>query len=132
MEAHPAELEQSGRPILIVDDDLAIRESLQGLLELEGYRVEVASDGEEALRQLRLGLDPALILLDVCMPVKDGFQFRAEQLANERWADIPTIVWSALYDPQQDSVRHLGAAVLRKGVDFDTLLNCIETHRRRT
>ncbi len=131
MEADAAEPVKADRPILVVDDDLVIRESMQGLLELEGYRVAVASDGEDALRQLRLGLDPALILLDISMPVKDGFQFRAEQLADARWAAIPTIVWSARYDPQQDIMTRLGTTVLRKGVDFEILLDCIEAQRRR-
>ncbi len=131
MDAQAADLAASERPILVVDDDLVIRESMQGLLELEGYHVALASDGEDALRQLRLGLDPSLILLDISMPVKDGFQFRAEQLADARWATIPTIIWSACYDAQAENVRRLGATLLRKGVDFETLLDCIEAHRRR-
>ncbi len=131
MEAHTRHLERVDHPILIVDDDPVIRESMQGLLELEGYPVAVASDGEEALQQLRLGLDPSLILLDISMPVKDGFQFRAEQLADARWAAIPTIIWSARYDPQQEIMRGLGATVLHKGVDFEILLECIETHRQK-
>ncbi len=131
MEADAADPVEADRPILVVDDDLVIRESMQGLLELEGYHVAVASDGEDALRQLRLGLDPALILLDISMPVKDGFQFRAEQLADARWAAIPTIVWSARYDPQQETMTRLGTTVLRKGVDFEILLDCIEAQRRR-
>jgi CheY-like chemotaxis protein len=126
MDLRAPELKGSHRPILVVDDDPVIRESMQGLLEWEGYPVALASDGEDALRQLRLGLDPCLILLDVSMPGKDGFQFRAEQLADTRFASIPTIVWSARDDPQQDLVRRLGTTVLRKGVDFETVLSCIE------
>lgn len=126
MDRRAAELKASHRPILVVDDDPLIRETMQGLFELEGYPVAVASDGEDALRQLRIGIDPCLILLDLCMPGTDGFQFRAEQLADVRFASIPTIVWSALDDPQQDLVHQLGTMVLRKGVDFETLLSCIE------
>jgi two-component system, chemotaxis family, chemotaxis protein CheY len=131
MDPHAPELSASHRPILIVDDDLVFRESIQGLLELEGYPVALASDGEDALRQLRLGLDPCLILFDVSMPGKDGFQFRTEQLADSRFASIPTIVWSAQYDPQQDLVRRLGTTALRKGGDCETLLSCIEAQRRK-
>ena len=131
MDLGAAELKGSHRPIVVVDDDPVIRESIQGLLELEGYPVAVAGDGEDALRQLRLGVDPCLILLDVSMPGKDGFQFRAQQLAETRFASIPTVVWTARDDPQQDLVRRLGTTVLRKGVDFATVLSCIEAQRRK-
>jgi two-component system, chemotaxis family, chemotaxis protein CheY len=124
-------LKASPRPILVVDDDPVIREAMHELLELEGYPVALASDGEDALRRLRLGLDPCLIVLDVSMPGKDGFQFRAEQLADTRFASIPTVVWSAQPGPQLDLVRRFGTTVLRKGVDFETLLGCIEAQRRK-
>lgn len=131
MDPHAAALSVSHRPILVVDDDPVIRESMQGLLELEGYPVAVASDGEDALRQLRLGLDPCLILLDLSMPGKDGFQFRAEQLADPRFASIPTIVWSGRYDLQEEMVRRLGTTALRKGGDCEAVLSCIEAQRRK-
>lgn len=131
MDPQTPELSALHRPILVVDSDPVFRESIQGLLELEGYPVALALDGEDALRQLRLGLEPCLILLDVSMPGKDGFQFRAEQLADPRFASIPTIVWSARYDPQEDLVRRLGTTALRKGVDCETLLSCIEAQRRK-
>jgi hypothetical protein len=62
---------------------------------------------------------------------QDGFQFRAEQSADTRFASIPTIVWSAPYDPQQEMVRRLGTTMLRKGVDCETVLSCIEAQRRK-
>jgi CheY-like chemotaxis protein len=131
MDPHAVERHASHRPILVVDDDPVIRESMEWLLELEGYPVALAADGEDALRQLRLGLDPCLILLDLSMPGKDGFQFRAEQVADPGLASIPTIVWSARYDPPQDLGRGLGTTVLRKGVDVEILLTCIEAHRQK-
>jgi two-component system, chemotaxis family, chemotaxis protein CheY len=131
MDPRVPELNASPRPILVVDDDPVIRESMQELLELEGYPVALASDGEDALRRLRLGLDPCLIVLDVSMPGKDGFEFRAEQLADTRFASIPTVVWSARSDPQLDLVRRFGTTVLPKGVDLETLLSCIEAQRRK-
>ncbi len=121
---------QSHRPILVVDDDAQIREIMRELLELEGYPVEVAQDGDEALQRLHSGLCPCLILLDLNMPVKDGFQFRREQLADGRLAAIPTIAWSG-GDDQQYSARLNGTPFLRKGVDVGTLLTCIEAHRQK-
>lgn len=58
--------------IFLVEDDADIRESLAGLLELEGYTVSCAADGDEALEMLKAGLRPCLILLDVMMPSMKG------------------------------------------------------------
>ncbi len=117
-------------PILVVDDEATIRDAIQSLLEMEGYAVTVAHDGEDALQQLRAGLDPALILLDVDMPVKDGFQFRREQLAIPELAAIPTIIWSAQSAVQETAHSLDGVLMLHKGTDVDTLLACIEARRR--
>lgn len=88
---------QSGtsRSILLVEDDEIVRRAIQMVLEWEGYQVECASNGQEALDALRGGSRPALILLDVMMPVLDGEQFRQEQLRDPRIASIPVIVVSA-------------------------------------
>ena len=60
--------------ILVVDDERAVRESLQRALELEGYGVELAADGEEALRRLALEPAPDAIVLDILMPGVDGLE----------------------------------------------------------
>jgi len=83
------------RPVLLIDDNADVRQSMQTLLELEGYTVVAAEEGDEALTKLRAGLDPCVILLDMLMPGKDGLQFRAEQLADAQFATIPTIAYSA-------------------------------------
>ncbi|RKG92865.1 response regulator [Corallococcus terminator] len=109
--------------ILVVEDDFYIRESLRELLEDEGHTVVCAEHGAQALALLEtLRPSPDLILLDLMMPVKDGFQFRAEQRADTRFAHIPVVVMSA--DPQLDSRREVLAArsYLRKPVDIDQLL----------
>lgn len=81
--------------ILVVDDDLPTREALALFLGAEGYRVTTADDGCDALEQLRHGSHPDLILLDLMMPVMDGWHFRNEQLADPWLSDIPVIVCSA-------------------------------------
>jgi CheY-like chemotaxis protein len=81
--------------ILIVEDDLATREALALFLATEGYHVSTAPDGLAALQQLRNGEHPSLIVLDLMMPVMDGWQFRSEQQADPALADIPVIVCSA-------------------------------------
>src|SRR2546428_350964 len=64
--------------VLVVDDDLAVRESMRSVLEGEGYAVTAAENGLEALQHLRNGLRPEVILLDLLMPVMDGWQFLRE------------------------------------------------------
>ena len=65
--------------ILIVDDDPDIRDSLKEVLEDEGYEVNGVANGREALDYLRKSPRPCVILLDLMMPVMDGWQFRKEQ-----------------------------------------------------
>src|SRR5687768_603573 len=82
--------------ILIVEDDRATREGLVQLLELEGYDAVAVRDGAEALRLLEdEGLIPCIILLDLMMPVVDGWEFRKRQLRNEAIASIPVVVLTA-------------------------------------
>jgi two-component system response regulator MprA len=73
----------SARRVLVVDDEQVIREALGDLLEFEGYAVERAGDGEEALRKLD-GHCPDAILLDLMMPGMNGWDF----LDNRRNADL--------------------------------------------
>lgn len=111
------------RRILLVEDDADIRESIAELLEGEGHTVVAAENGAEALAQLeKMPALPDLILLDLMMPVKDGFQFRAEQRADARFAEVPVVVMSA--DPNLDARRELLAArsYIRKPIDIRALL----------
>lgn len=81
--------------ILIVEDDPAVRAALSELLRERGYEVACATDGKDALAQLGTRPAPSLILLDLAMPVMDGWSFRAEQRRDPKLAAIPTIVLSA-------------------------------------
>ncbi len=80
--------------VLIVEDDPECRESMAAVLESGGYAVTIAENGQVALDRLRGGLDPCAILLDLMMPVKDGWRFRAEQLRDAALAALPVIVMS--------------------------------------
>ena len=87
----------AGGMVMVVDDDASIREMVVEVLAMEGFAVVGARNGEEALRRLRQGeLRPSLILLDLMMPVMDGWQFRAEQLQDPALARIPVVVTSAV------------------------------------
>ena len=97
------------RRILVVEDDLYIRESVRELLESEGHTVFSAENGAHALAELEaMRQPPDLILLDLMMPVKDGFQFRTEQRADARFAHIPVVVMSPSKDDEAASLA-LGA-----------------------
>jgi CheY-like chemotaxis protein len=81
--------------VMIVDDDPALTDGLTELLEDEGYVVVAARDGVDALEQLRAGLRPSVILLDLMMPRMDGWDFRQAQLRDADLRDIPIVVISA-------------------------------------
>ncbi len=115
--------------ILIVEDDQYIRDSLVELLEDEKYRVTTASNGQEGLDRLTQGLRPDLILLDLMMPVKDGFQFRIEQRDMPDAAQIPTVIFSADTAVNQQHDEFKGATLLKKPVDLDALLAVVEKVR---
>jgi CheY-like chemotaxis protein len=89
------------RPVLLIEDHADLREAMAELLEASDYTVVTAVDGDEALRRLRGGIAPCLIVLDLDMPRKDGREFRSEQTHDAKLAAIPTIICSASGDLKQ-------------------------------
>ena len=83
------------RSVLVVDDDAALREALADALTDEGYAVSACVNGLEALVALRAGLRPDVIVLDLMMPVMDGWRFREEQARDPDLASIPVVVITA-------------------------------------
>ena len=84
------------RTVMVVEDDAAIREVVVEILAYEGFEPVEARNGLEALARLRRdGVAPALILLDLMMPVMNGWQFRIEQLRDPSLARIPVVLMSA-------------------------------------
>jgi len=110
--------------ILIVEDDRAIREPLSVLLRGEGYRVSLAENGQEALRKLRTEPSPDIIVLDLRMPVMDGWEFRAIQQQDPVLGSIPVVAISA--DGSAQAVTMSADAYLRKPLDPSDLLQTIE------
>lgn len=114
------------RSVMVVDDDLDIREALLDLLAENDFAAVGASDGREALAHLNSGAElPCVILLDIMMPVMDGWQFRAAQRTDARLADIPVIVISAHASAQAAAKGMEAAASLRKPVRADELLTAV-------
>ena len=113
-------------PILVVDDEPDVRDGLTLLLRTRGYAVTSAGDGQEALDELRGPARPWLILLDLMMPVMDGFEFRVRQLQDPELAGLPVVVFSAGGDLDR-KVASLGAVTwLTKPVEATVLLEVID------
>lgn len=116
--------------VLVVDDDFDIRDTLRELLELEGLRTIGAANGREALRQLRDGVRPGLILLDLMMPEMSGWEFRGEQLRDPALADIPVVILSATPDVARTAEELDAAGYVRKPFDLNELLDLVEAQVR--
>ncbi|MEO5568426.1 MAG: response regulator, partial [Gemmatimonadaceae bacterium] len=103
-------------PVLVVEDDVATRQSLRRGLEREGWRVVEAVNGREGLARLAVEA-PSLVLLDLMMPVMDGVEFVTEMRRNEAWRDIPVIVITAKDVSPEERSRLNGhvSEVLNKG-----------------
>lgn len=109
-------LERDDAEILIVDDDATIRRALSRSLKREGWQVKQAANGAEALVAIADEV-PALILLDLTMPVMDGLEFLELLRANEQWGDIPVVVLTSKELTNEDRERLNGDVerVLAKG-----------------
>ncbi|MET1114659.1 MAG: response regulator [Comamonas sp.] len=108
--------------VLVVEDEHGNAEILQQLLEAEGYRVAVASNGQQALQILKEGEKPALILSDFMMPVMDGGEFGQALKQDEVLSQIPFVFMSAT---SVDMVRRSFTgydSFLVKPIEFDSLL----------
>ena len=114
--------------VLLVDDDFDIRAVLLEVLEQEGYRVSVATNGQDALAFLETNPAPDLILLDLMMPVMNGYEFREHQVANTNWSKIPVIVMSAdggkSNSDRQERLK--GAVFVKKPPDLDEFLQTVQ------
>lgn len=105
--------------ILLVDDDPDIRDALSALLEEEGYRVVTATNGEEALERMSDSQPPCIVILDLMMPVMNGWEFlRRVRSGGGRMASTPVCVVSAYADRAPAEAD----AVLQKPLEVDALL----------
>ena len=94
--------EKSAKTILIVDDDQEFREALVNIVRSEGFAVETATNGMQALDKLRWGLRPCVVLLDMQMAGMTGWDFRAEQSRDPTLAAIPVVAMTAGYWKNRD------------------------------
>ena len=107
--------------LLIVEDDDGARAALGDILDYEGYPVALCSNGKEALDYLRSRPLPALIILDLQMPVMNGWQFCRERLKYAAIASVPIVVITAFQSPGVLDVD----AVIHKPIDIERLLSTV-------
>jgi len=111
--------------ILVIEDDADIRETLRQALEYEGYDSVGAANGQEGLEILGNIDSPCLILLDLMMPVMDGWKFAEKLRDDEKLSTIPVVIVSAFVD----QTRTLNAqGILKKPVELDALLEVVKKY----
>src|SRR4051794_32237552 len=113
--------------VMIVEDDLYTRNTLTLILESEGYEVLQAANGREALNLLLTQPLPQIILLDLRMPVMNGWEFRQRQRQDARLAGIPVVVISGVEDIRHEAEQVGAATYLTKPVSPEYLLETLRT-----
>ena len=111
--------------ILLIEDDMDIRTILKDALELEGYRVCTASNGKEGIEMLPAIPVPGLILLDLMMPVMNGWEFATALETYRAYAEIPIVTLSAFSDPEK---RIRANGFIKKPVDLEVLFAVVKKH----
>ena len=113
--------------VLIVEDDPELREALRELLLDQGYEPAEAANGLQAIEYLREGRRPQVIVLDLSMPVVNGWEFRIAQQANPSFSQIPVVVLTAQDDTPAELAWMKAVALLKKPVDVDRFLQALRT-----
>lgn len=117
------------KKLLIVEDDQYIRETLKELLEDEGFEVVCSENGQKALALLRSTEKlPNLILLDLMMPIMDGYSFRTEQDQDQRIAGIPVVIMTADGRLEIKKEKAKACDYLKKPLNIDSVLSVIQKH----
>jgi CheY-like chemotaxis protein len=111
--------------VLVIEDDKSVREMLRRFLLFAGFEVLVAAGGREGLLLLQNEPRIAIMMLDLNMPCMDGRQVRAAQLASDRFARIPTVIFTGLPLTQADHDQLRASDYLAKPVNLDRLVEVV-------
>jgi two-component system response regulator CpxR len=135
-DTQPAHLPKSCEPftcglVVLVEDDPSIRESLQAIIEQEGYEVRTAINGNDAFAMLKELKTPCLILTDLMMPEMNGYEFIELASQTHTIAAIPIVVVSGT--PQASKMKTMADAgkikgMIKKPVDIEYLLKIVHEH----
>lgn len=114
------------KDILLIEDSRSIRDSLVWVIEYEGFSVATATNGKEALDLLAQGWVPSMILLDMLMPVMNGWEFRELQQKNALWKNIPTVILTASVNMDKNIPLYKNEFYIPKPFDVNELLALVK------
>ena len=110
--------------VLLIEDELPVREMMRDVLELEGYQVLSAANGKDALEALHASpTSPCVILLDLMMPVMNGWEFLDVLRSSPRHSHVPVVICSAFHETAK-SIRP--SAILKKPFQLPSLLKTVQ------
>jgi CheY-like chemotaxis protein len=118
-----------GKHVLVVEDESYLCDLIADVLEAEGHHPRLAGNGREALETLR-DFTPDLILLDLMMPVMDGWEVMNSLRSDPKLADIPVVIITAIYDLKRTQTETGASAVLTKPFDIDQLAQVVDIYAR--
>jgi CheY-like chemotaxis protein len=113
--------------VLVVEDEPYLCDLIADVLEAEGHTTRKASNGLDAL-ELVAERKPELVLLDLMMPVMDGWEFMSELRANPAWRDVPVVIITAVYDVAKTQAITDARAVITKPFDIDQLSDVVRRY----
>lgn len=113
--------------VLLVEDDDFIRQEISEALQDEGYTVNTAAHGKEALAILAEGNKPSVVLLDLMMPVMNGWEFLKAFKKDDTFTGIPVVILSAFAD-RATIIGGDAISVLRKPINLDALFTVLDEH----
>ena len=112
------------KDVLVVEDEAYLCELIGDVIESEGHTVRKASNGLEALERIK-ERKPQLILLDLMMPIMDGWEFMYALRANPEWDGMPIVIITAIYDVKRTQEETGAMAVLTKPFDIDQIIEIV-------
>ena len=112
-------------PVLVIDDHDDVREGLRMILESEGWRVETASDGREALNKITGGLRPCIVLLDLMSPVMNGLEFRQELRNHPDLLPTPILAYSGLTNVREKARQLAANQSVKLPAEIDRLIAAV-------
>ncbi|MBP9679824.1 MAG: response regulator [Bacteriovorax sp.] len=118
-------LNLTGKYLLIIEDNKDIQNVLKTALEIEGYLIFTANNGKEGLEQLSKMPIPCMVLLDLMMPIMNGWEFADEISRDIIYSSIPIVVVSAFNDKNFNTEKN---NYIQKPIDLDALLKTISKH----
>ena len=115
------------KDVLVVEDESYLCELLSDVIESEGHTARKASNGLEAL-ELMKERKPQLVLLDLMMPIMDGWEFMDAVKANPQWDGVPIVIITAIYDVKRTQEETGARAVITKPFDIDQISEIVRLY----